>query len=589
MEHDRIGAHALLSDCHSAALVDAHGTIDWWCVPRFDSPAVFASLLDDRAGSWTLSPTAMHESDRDYLDDSLVLATTHTTEHGAVRCTDLLATEPGARGHELGLRSPHTLVRRIEGLAGEVELTTELRPRPEYGLHRPRLQRRDGQVLMHAGPMTLHLDTSVDTEIAEAGVSSRFTVREGEVVEFLLRYRPAFSGAAPAGLAEDPVGEAVAAWRSWSALHQSYDGQYQEEVRRSALVLQGLTYQPSGVVVAAATTSLPEEIGGQLNWDYRFAWLRDASLTMQALWVAACPDEPERFFTWLPHAMGEFGDEGVQIMYGIEGERDLSERTLEHLDGYRDSRPVRVGNDAWQQKQLDVLGEVLNAAELLRDQLGAPDEITRRFLVELADRAAASWREPDAGMWESRDRPRHYTSSKVMCWVALDRASRLAEWLGRPDRRDHWRSTADEIHTAVLEEAWSDDAGAIAGAFGSDRLDASVLLLPLVGFIDATDERMAATIEAIAEQLGADGSVTRWKGDTAGFTLCSYWLVECLALTGATDRARRLFEATTAHANDLGLLAEEIDLETGEQLGNFPQAFSHVGLINAAWQLTKTG
>ncbi len=377
----------------------------------------------------------------------------------------------------------------------------------------------------------------------------------------------------------------VDSWTSWGAQHKGYDGDFPELVRRSSLVLQGLTYGPSGAIIAAATTSLPETMGGELNFDYRYAWLRDLSLTIRSLWLAACPDEPSRLFAWLANSAGHLRDELVQIMYGVEGERDLTERTLEHLGGYRGSVPVRVGNQAWEQDQLDVFGEVLDAAHLLRDQLGELTAPTQQLLVALANRAAHTWEQPDAGMWEARDKRRHYLSSKVMCWVALERAVQLATRLGPEAEPQAWAQARDEVRAAVLDQGWSERAGAYTGAFGSDDLDASVLLLPVVGFLPATDERMRATIAAVERELGDGGLVRRWPSDQSGFFICTYWLVECLVLAGERDRARSWFRSATDHANDLGLLAEEADPQTAELLGNFPQAFSHVGLINAAWRL----
>ncbi len=422
----------------------------------------------------------------------------------------------------------------------------------------------------------------------DGSARAAFTVAEGETVELRLAYGRTY-GSRPTPVGEEvSIDDTLAGWESWSALHTSYQGPFEAEVRRSSLVLQGLTYGPSGAVVAAATTSLPERLGEELNFDYRFAWLRDLSLTIRALWVAACPDEPARLFDWLASSAGYVRDELIQIMYGVEGERDLSEHVLEHLSGYRGSRPVRVGNAAWDQKQLDVLGEVLDAAHLLREQLGELSTPSRQLLVALANRAVTSWQEPDAGMWEARDAERHYVSSKVMCWLALDRAMKLAPMLGDEAEPDRWRTARDEIRAAVLERAWSERAGAFTGAFGSDELDASVLLLPLVGFLPATDKRMRATIDAVEDRLGNGRVVRRWAEDVSGFLICTYWLVECLTLAGEQERAEKWFSVASGHSNDLGLLSEEADPDTGELLGNYPQAFSHVGLINAAWRLGQT-
>jgi GH15 family glucan-1,4-alpha-glucosidase len=582
-----IADYAFLSDCTSAALVDRACSVDWWCVPRFDSPSVFGRLLDPAAGHWTLTPVEAFSSSRRYLDDTLVLRTEFRTASGVVAVLDALAFAPGARGHDIGLASPHVLMRQVEGVSGTVELHTELAPRVEYGRTEPHLRGVPGGFEARGGPVRLDCTGPIDWELDGGTARSTFAVAAGDLVRLRLRYTPAFplpAGPPPDGAAPT-VEDTAQGWQSWAALHTSYDGPYAEHVRRSSIVLQGLTYQPSGAVVAAATTSLPEELGGALNFDYRFAWLRDLSLTIRSLWIAACPDEPDRLFDWFANAAGRDGGELVQIMYGVEGERDLSEHELEHLSGYRGSRPVRVGNEAWKQTQLDVLGEVLDAAHVLRDSLGELTEPVQEMLVTLADRAAAHWRDPDAGMWEARDAQRHYTSSKVLCWVALDRAVDLATRLGPGADVGRWSSARDEVHAAVLEQAWSAAAGAYTGAFGSDELDASVLLLPLVGFLPATDERMRATVEAIERELGTAGLVRRWASDPSGFLICTYWLVECLAMAGEVDRATDWFTGATGYANDLGLLSEEIDPTSGDQLGNTPQAFSHVGLINAAWRL----
>jgi GH15 family glucan-1,4-alpha-glucosidase len=583
-----------LSDCQSAALVRKDGSVDWYCPERFDSPSIFARLLDEKAGHWSIQPAESFEVRRAYLEDTMVLRTEFRTPRGRVALTEALALGHGVRGHEIGRRVPHLLLRSVEGLEGEVELELEFAPRPEYGLTTPLvLETRDG-IVAHGGPTDLHLLTRVPLELDNPGATARFVLRSGQTADFALLYRRAFGDGEkvlPDLDVEAELHNTIEAWRSWSELHRGYEGLYAEEVRRSALVLQALTYQPTGAVIAAATTSLPESLGGSLNWDYRFAWLRDLSLTLRALWVAACPHEPERFFGWVHRATSSrLTDElHVQIMFGVEAERDLAERILDHLSGFRDSAPVRVGNEAWRQKQLDVLGEVVDAAHALWHLFGDEMGGTVAFLVStFADRAAQRWREPDAGMWEARDEERHYLTSKLLCWVAVDRAIELAPRLGDYAHVRRWKAACKEIRQAILERGWNEGVGAYTGAFGSDELDASVLLMPLVGFLPADDQRMRATMEKIERELMWDGLVHRWADDgNGGFLLCTYWLVECLARAGDVDRATELFERTTSYANDLGLLAEEADGETKEQLGNFPQAFSHVGLINAAWTLTE--
>ena len=554
-------------------------------MPRFDSPSVLGRLLDADAGHWSLSPAEQYTSERAYVGDSLVLRTVFHTSSGNVAVIDVLAFAAGARGHDIGLDSPHVLLRRVEGISGAVSMYSELAPRMEYGRTEPHLTVLEGEVRAEGGPVRLRYIGPAESDCSDGVVRAHFLVAAGESVEFRLSYEPSYGS--PPGLAAEAVSvdDTVAGWESWSALHTSYDGPHQSQVRRSALVLQGLTFRPSGAVVAAATTSLPEELGGELNFDYRYAWLRDFSLTVRALWVAACPDEPARLFDWLSRSAGRVRNELIQIMYGVAGERDLSEHVLEHLSGFRGSAPVRVGNAAWQQKQLDVLGEVLDAVHLLRDRLKQLSGPTQQLLVALADRAVESWQDPDAGMWEARDAQRHYVSSKVMCWVALDRAIKLAPVLGETAETDKWTVARDEVRAAVLDRGWSERAQAFCGAFESDELDASVLILPLVGFLPATDHRMGATIDAIEQRLGGSGLVRRWADDPSGFLICTFWLVECLALAGAQERAQAWFRKATSYANDLGLLSEEADSDTGELLGNFPQAFSHIGLINAAWRL----
>lgn len=585
MGYGRIADHGFLADGRSAVLVDSSGSVNWWCPARFDAPSVFARLLDDDAGHWVIRPEGRFSTTRAYLTDSLVLRTVFTTATGSVALIDALALEPGARGHEVGLHSPRLLARVVRGLSGEVPLRLHYRPRFEYGRMVPLLERRDGSLVTSAASARLDLRSTVPLTCDVGEASGSFTVRAGETSHFTLGYAPAYDAGPPAVLdAQRVIDDAVAGWRSWLGLHD-YRGRYREQVRRSALVMQGMTYRPSGAVVAAPTMSLPEELGGERNYDYRYAWVRDFSFTLEALWRVTCTDELNLHVGWLTRSMG-MNDGIVPIMYGVEGERDLTEHHLEHLAGFAGSRPVLVGNDAWRQRQNDVHGEPLSAAWLMREYLDPIPPELRQLLRAMTERAARDWQLPDAGMWEARDAERHYVSSKVQCWTALDRAVRFGSHLGSEADVARWATARDAVRRAVLTQGWSDRLMAFTAAFDADELDASVLLMPLVGFLPADDPRMRSTIRAIEERLSHDGLLRRWDGDPAGFLICSFWLVSCLALAGERERAGQLFERLAARANDLGLFSEEIDPYSGEALGNFPQAFSHIGLINAAGDLT---
>jgi alpha,alpha-trehalase len=592
-----IAEYALLSDCRSAALVSKDGSVDWLCFPRFDSPSVFGRLLDARAGHWSIRPIGDAEATRRYVEDTMVLETTFRTATGTVVLVDALAVGRNERGHELGAGAPSVLMRRVSGVTGEVELELEYAPRPEYGLIYPVLNPVDGGVTARGGADVLALSSPVPVEIDELVARARFTVRGGEAIAFALGHATS-SQERPGLWSQDEIAgrldDTKRAWHTWSELHQSYDGPWEELVHHSGRVLYALTYFPTGAICAAPTTSLPETAGGSRNWDYRFSWVRDASFTLQALWVAACPDEADKFFDFMASAAASQVRRGtdLQIMFGIGGERDLTERELPHLTGWRDSAPVRVGNGAWSQRQLDVYGELLDAASRLPDQLRRLEAPTKEFLADLADTAAARWQEQDQGIWEIRGEPRDFLYSKLMCWVALDRAIGLADQLDAQERVDGWKHTREEIAAAILARGWNDEAGAFTQSFGSEDLDASNLMMPIVGFLPADDPRMLATINATAERLTDDrGLVYRYlahdglEGEEGTFLLCTFWLAEALALAGEIDRARETFERAIAYANDVGLLAEEVDAETGELLGNFPQAFSHIGLVNAAWAI----
>ena len=598
MSSTQIGDHALLSDCHSAVLVDRGGSVEWWCPPSFDSPSVFGRILDDAAGHFSIRPVADAAVARRYEAGSLVLVTTFRTSAGTLELTDALAMGEGVRHHELGADSPSTLLRWARCTDGTVELDIEFVPRLEYGLTIPVIRAEGSDFLVRGGPVALRLSTTASLAMGRAGLHGRITLHAGDVVGFAVQYTSSWE-ASPETWSQqriaDRLTDTLEAWRSWEGDHQRYEGAYRDLVHHSGRVLQALTYQPTGAIIAAPTTSLPEAVGGERNWDYRFAWMRDASLTLDALWIAACPDEAASFVRYLTTVASTFRESGrLQIMFGIRGERDLTERTLHRLEGWRGSRPVRIGNDAWSQVQLDVYGELLGAFHRLGDRIGPLDELAQTFLTGLADAAAASWQEADHGIWEMRGQPDHYVHSKLMCWVALDRAIALAPTIGAGDQVEHWTQVRAEIRSAILEQGWSDAANAFTQTFGGTQLDASNLLIPIVGFLPANDPRVVATIEATERELtDGKGLVYRYRaedglaGEEGAFLLCTFWLAEALARAGQPERAREVFDRAASYRNDVDLLSEEVEVSTGELIGNFPQAFSHVGLVNAAWAITE--
>jgi GH15 family glucan-1,4-alpha-glucosidase len=597
-----IAEHALLSDRHCCALVSTAGSVEWLCFPRFDSPSVFGRLLDDAGGHWSVRPADGHETSRRYVDRTMVLETTFRTGNGTAVLVDALATGPDNQGHRLGRGAPRLLIREITCTRGDVEMEIEYVPRPEYGLVVPLLSAVDGGITARGGADWLVLSAPIPLDVGRSAARGKATMSAGDVLRFALHGSTCEE--TPARLwNQTELGERLTAtvdsWRSWSDLHQGYEGPWRDLVHHSGRVLQALSFQPSGAIVAAATTSLPEGVGGERNWDYRYSWVRDCSFTMGALWVAACPDEAVDFFSFMATAAAAtVGPEhALQIMFGVGGEHDLSERVLPHLSGWRDSRPVRVGNGAWNQEQIDVYGELLAAAHRLSDQIGTIDVDTKNFLISLADAAAARWRETDHGIWEVRGEPRHFLYSKVMCWVALDRAIKLAPMLGADGRTAEWKRSQEEIFATVVREGWNEEENAFTQYFGSDALDASNLMMSIVGFLPPDDSRMLATIDAIDQRLTDErGLVYRYRteegvdglaGTEGTFLLCTFWLAQALALAGRVDRARSVFERAIAFVNDVGLLAEEVDPGTGELLGNFPQAFSHIGLVNAAWAISE--
>lgn len=601
MSNIPIADHALLSDRHSAALVTTEGSVDWLCFPRFDSASVFGALLDKDAGHWSIRPSGEFSATRSYVEASMVLRTVFDTAAGTLELLDAMDLGTSSDPHRLGENAPHALLRGLQCTRGRVTVEISFTPRPEYGLVVPVMTLIEGGARAVGGPDRFTLTSPIVMECADGTGRARFEMAAGQHVYFALRStslgqplaQPALQGEIATALEAT-----IEQWRAWSKLHQSYDGPWRDLVLHSGRVLQALSYQPTGAIVAAATTSLPEQIGGTRNWDYRYSWVRDASFTMKALWVAACPDEADQFFGFITAAAAHaHPDRPLQIMFGIGGEHDLSERELTHLTGWRDSSPVRVGNGAWSQPQLDVYGEMLDAAYRLRDELGELEPAIRTFLAGLADAAAAQWEQTDHGIWEVRGEPQHFLYSKLMCWLALDRAVAMADQLHASERADGWAAEADRIREAILDRGYNDEVGAFTQTLDGTELDASSLMVSLVGFLPGDDARVQSTVDAIAAGLTDDrGLVYRYRvcagvdgldGDEGTFLLCTFWLARALAMAGRTGEAREVFGRAVGCVNDLGLLAEEIDSATGEHLGNTPQAFSHVGLINAAWSIQQ--
>jgi GH15 family glucan-1,4-alpha-glucosidase len=578
----RIEDYALIGDLQAAALVSDTGSIDWCCLPRFDSGACFAAILGGpEHGRWLLAPAASASSTRRYRHDTLILETVLESEAGSVRLIDFMP----PRG------TAPDIVRIVEGLDGEVKMRSELIIRYDYGRILPWVSRVDHARIAIAGPDGLCLRTTAPVRGEDMKTVSEFTLRPGERVPFVLTWFPSHEEPPRAIDPEAALDDTETYWLAW-ARQGRHLGDYHEEVRQSLLVLKALTYAPTGGIVAAPTTSLPERIGGVRNWDYRFCWLRDATLTLVAMLQAGLSGEAEAWGRWLLRAIA--GDPAaVQIMYGIDGERRLDERELDWLPGYEGSRPVRVGNAASTQLQLDVYGELMDAVYQSRTHGVKPDANVWSLLRKLLDWLAHGWRLEDSGLWEVRGPSRHFTHSKVMAWVAFDRAVKFHEEFGASGPVERWTALRDEIRAEVLARSWSEAKGAFAQAYDSDDLDASVLMMPLVGFIDANDDRMVATAEAIRRELTVDGLVMRYRPHLDGavdgiaegegvFLACSFWMVEVLALQGRHDEAREMFERLLDLRNDVGLLSEEYDPVARRQLGNVPQAFSHLALVSAA-------
>jgi GH15 family glucan-1,4-alpha-glucosidase len=561
--------------------VGRNGSIDWLCLPRFDSGACFAALLGDEShGRWLIAPAGdVTRTERRYRPGTLVLETDFETADGLVRLVDFMPRRDG----------PPQVMRIVEGLRGRVPMRMELRPRFDYGAIAPMLEPRVDGAAAYVGPDALHLSTPVSLTVEDRAATAELTVPEGASERFVMSCHPSWDQAPATDDAEAALARTEASWREWSD-RCTYEGDWREAVLTSLIVLKALTHETTGGIVAAPTTSLPEDLGGVRNWDYRFSWLRDSTLALRAMLSTGYIEEAVAFRRWTGRATA--GDpRDVQIMYGLGGERHLPEMELDWLPGYEGSKPVRMGNAAADQFQLDVYGEVVGVFYVGATMAGEVEPFMWQRMVELLEVVDSLWREPDEGMWEVRGPRRHFTHSKVMAWLAYDVMVKLAERQGLEGPVDQWKATRDEIHAEVCEQGYDAERNTFTQYYGSKELDANVLQLALVGFLPGDDDRITGTIDAVREELGRDGLPSRYSnvdtddglpGTEGQFLACSFWLVSALAINGRRDEARALMERLLTLRNDLGLLAEEYDVDAKRQIGNFPQAFSHLALVTSA-------
>jgi len=583
----RIEDYALIGDCTTAALVGRDGSIDWLCWPRFDSDACFAALLGtSEHGRWLIAPRTSARITRRYRPNTLVLETHFETADGAATLVDFMP-----------CRSAHsTIVRFVIGKQGQVRMQTELILRFGYGAIVPWVSRvESGALRAIAGPEMVSLHTPVHLRGKDLTTVGEFTISRGETIPFVLAYSPSHLPLPKPADPTEALAETEAYWRDWSSKCRPA-GHWSDAVRRSVITLKALTYGPTGGIVAAPTTSLPERLGGQRNWDYRFCWLRDATLTLLGAMHAGYFEEAHAWREWLLRAVAGSPMQ-LQIMYGIGGERRLTEWEVPWLPGYENSKPVRIGNAAHTQLQLDVFGELMDVHYQARRGGLTGNESGWAMEIEFLDHLAEAWKEPDSGIWEMRSPPQHFTYSKVMAWVAYDRAIKTAETFGLEGPLDEWRTLREQICDSVCKNAFDNERGTFVQAYGSKELDANLLLLPCVGFLPVTDPRIERTIAAIERDLLSDGFVMRYSTDKVedalppgegAFLACSFWLVDVYVLQGRFDEAERLFRRLVGLRNDVGLLSEEYDARAKRLVGNFPQAFSHLALINSAYNLTRS-
>ncbi|MFC2031969.1 glycoside hydrolase family 15 protein [Chloroflexota bacterium] len=592
MVYKPISDYGIIGNMVSAALVARDGSIDWCCLPRFDSPSIFAAILDDeKGGSFGIQPRVHFKSSQSYLPDTNVLQTIFQAESGTVTLTDFMPCYQRADGRLVQFNELHRIA---ECTHGEVNLTVTFQPKPEYAAVAPSLDITKYGVVVTGGGIHVSLSSSVTFEALGDYATATVGLRHGEKAIFVLRYD---SDRLLIGVINNSLNKLARTKTYWrqQAGGCVFSGPYRDYIVRSYLALHLLVYSPTGAIVAAPTTSLPEEIGGERNWDYRFTWLRDASLTLNAFSALGHKEEAIGFMKWLLNVCDKCGPK-AQILYDIDFRDPLDERTLDHLKGYHESRPVRIGNAAYNQRQLDIFGEVLEAAYNYVNIGGYIGNNDWKLLETFVDAACELWQEPDSGIWEIRGGPFHFVHSKVMCWVAVDRGIKLAKSLGRKEKLSYWQKAAEQIRSDILSKGWNSEKGAFTQHYDTNALDASSLLLPLFGFLSASDKRIESTINHVSEELSWNGLLRRYrtdetndglKGSEGAFLWCSFWLVRNLLRSGRVEEATELYEKLLGYSNHLGLLSEMVDPVSVEALGNFPQALTHLAVIITGLELTE--